>query len=531
MSVVAGGTVRQGEEAEGEGFTSPWRVGAWRYHIMAIVIGLGTLVAVFWSTYASMVAIWERSETFAHGYLIFPIALFLVWRMRGQLANSTPSIDYRALVILVGLGFGWALAAITDVAVVKQFAAVGMIPALVWLFVGWKIAFGMMFPLLFVLLAVPIGEGLILPMMEFTADFTIAALHLTGIPVYREGMFFSLPTGNWSIVEGCSGVRYLIASITLGFLYAYLTYQSYFRRICFIALSILVPIIGNGLRAYMIVMIGHTSSMKYATGVDHLIYGWVFFGIIMMVLFWVGSYWREDAEDDSVSLTPNEPVRGASLGAATLALVCGVVGFSAWPAWAHYLEAKGDQLLASEITVAAPDAAGGWVATAPITEWRPQYQGPSAESHAGYESDGQQVGVHIAYYPTQAQDRELVNTQNVMIRQKHPIWSERYKKPIEITIAGQPVRVLESWMKSHKESYLAWHWYWLDGHSTVNPYDAKVREAFRAILGRDRDGAGIVVYTSDEAGGQEAARAVLQGFIDKMLPSIRASVLAARPPG
>ena len=96
------------------------------------------------------------------------------------------------------------------------------------------------------------------------------------------------------MVEACSGVRYLISSITLGCLYAYLTYRSTLRRALFIGLSIVVPIIANGLRAYMIVMIGHLSGMELATGVDHLIYGWLFFGLVMFVMFWIGSFWRED---------------------------------------------------------------------------------------------------------------------------------------------------------------------------------------------------------------------------------------------
>jgi hypothetical protein len=57
---------------------------------------------------------------------------------------------------------------------------------------------------------------------------------------------------------------------------------------------VVVPIVANWLRAYMIVMIGHTSGMELATGVDHLIYGWLFFGLVMFIMFWIGSYWRED---------------------------------------------------------------------------------------------------------------------------------------------------------------------------------------------------------------------------------------------
>ncbi len=73
-----------------------------------------------------------------------------------------------------------------------------------------------------------------------------------------------------------------------------MTYRSLARRIAFVALSLIVPIFANGIRAYLIVMTGHLSDMSLAVGVDHLIYGWIFFGFVMMLLFWIGSIWRED---------------------------------------------------------------------------------------------------------------------------------------------------------------------------------------------------------------------------------------------
>ena len=64
--------------------------------------------------------------------------------------------------------------------------------------------------------AVPVGEFLLPVFMEWTADFTVLALRLSGIPVYREGLQFVIPSGNWSVVEACSGIRYLIASLMVG---------------------------------------------------------------------------------------------------------------------------------------------------------------------------------------------------------------------------------------------------------------------------------------------------------------------------
>ena len=46
-----------------------------------------------------------------------------------------------------------------------------------------------------------------------------------------------------------------------------------------------------------------------ATGVDHFIYGWVFFGIVIMAMFWVGSFWR-DAELAGGASAPKSGSRG-----------------------------------------------------------------------------------------------------------------------------------------------------------------------------------------------------------------------------
>jgi exosortase len=130
-------------------------------------------------------------------------------------------------------------------------------------------------------------------MMQWTADFTVFALQLSGVPVLREGLQFVIPTGSWSVVEACSGVRYLIASFMVGTLFAYLNYRSSWRRAVFMLVSLLVPIVANWVRAYLIVMTGHLSGNELAVGADHLIYGWVFFGIVIGLMFMIGARWTE----------------------------------------------------------------------------------------------------------------------------------------------------------------------------------------------------------------------------------------------
>ena len=101
----------------------------------------------------------------------------------------------------------------------------------------------------------------------------------------------------WSVVEACSGIRYLIASVMVGSIYAAFSYRSWSRRIS--VLRGLDPrAAGRELAARLPNRDdGHLSNNRLAVGVDHLIYGWVFFGIVMLLLFWAGSKWQETSAE------------------------------------------------------------------------------------------------------------------------------------------------------------------------------------------------------------------------------------------
>jgi exosortase/archaeosortase family protein len=103
----------------------------------------------------------------------------------------------------------------------------------------------------------------------------------------------------------------------VGTLFAYLNYSLAWKRWAFVGLSILVPIVANWVRAYMIVMIGHLSGNKLAVGVDHLIYGWVFFGVVIGIMFVVGARWADPApaEDGSGPAPAAPPGRSATSAA------------------------------------------------------------------------------------------------------------------------------------------------------------------------------------------------------------------------
>ena len=246
------------------------RAGVWRHAIAALLVLIAAILLLYRDTAWGMVQIWSRSETFTHGFLVVPIVLWLVWRSRDALVALTPRPSGWILAPLLIAILGWLMGDLAAVNAVTQMAFVSMLVLAIPAVLGVSVARLIAFPLAFLYFAVPIGEVFLPQLMEWTANFTVVALRFSGIPVFREGLQFVIPSGNWSVVEACSGVRYLIASLTVGTLFAYLNYQSNWRRLLFVLVSILVPIVANWLRAYMIVMLGHLSGNTIAVGVARI---------------------------------------------------------------------------------------------------------------------------------------------------------------------------------------------------------------------------------------------------------------------
>jgi exosortase A len=494
-----------------------------------VLAGAVTIAALVWlmgwygDTVASMTAIWRRSETFAHGFLILPVSAWLVWRKRRELSAIPLTPNLSGAAWLGCLGFVWLLARLAEVLVVQQLALVAMVAGVVLTLLGRQVLLTLAFPLGFLFFAVPIGEGLIPPMMEFTADFTVWALRLTGIAVYREGTFFSIPSGDWSIVEGCSGLRYLIASFAGGCLYAYLTYRSWVRRCVFIAAAIVVPIIANWLRAYIIVMLGHLSGMRLALGVDHLIYGWAFFGLVMMGMLWVGSFWRESDDNPAgARVALPTPVDDAPQGRLLIAVLLAVVATGGWPLYAAHLETR--VRVAPAVRLQVPVERNGWqVDPEPLTDWRPRFKGTDASVFQVYRRGDQRVVLYLGLYRQQRQGAELINSQNIMVVQKHPVWSNVGEGRRSEQLGRYEVPVRETRLRSAKQRLLIWDWLYIDGRHLSNPYLGKLLLAAEKLVGSPDDGVAIIVATPTEEHTTQA-EAALQAFVQDMLPAVEASL-------
>lgn len=496
----------------------------WRLALPALVAVVAWVLLCFHDTFLGIVEIWMRSETFTHGFVVPPIVLWLIWRRREHLRRVSPQPSPWGLLPLALAGFGWLLGDMAAVNAVTQYAATTLLVLAVVTVLGYRVAWTIAFPLAFLFFAVPFGEVFLPQLMEWTADFTILGLRLSGVPVYREGLTFVIPSGNWSVVEACSGVRYLIASLMVGTLFAYLNYQSFRKRTAFIIVSAVVPILANWFRAYMIVMLGHLSGNELAVGVDHLIYGWVFFGVVIMLMFAIGARWS-DSEAPLVPVAGGEAV-GLAWRLQTL-LVPGVAALViAWPQAANRFVEYANA--AQPPRLALPDlAARGWqVQTVPPVKFAPAFDNPPAQAAGVFTKNGRSVGLFVGYYRNQTYAQKLVTSTNSLVKSTDPRWSLTESTAQALHLDGMDVLARRHLLVTKPtavqglpQHLRVWYWYWVAGRLTASDHEAKMLAALSRLRGQGDDAAVLILYALDEQTGE--GDQALASFIGDAGPAIK----------
>jgi exosortase A len=484
------------------------------------VVCIALPFVVFERTTAEMVSIWNRSAN-----------LYALFRGDPDRAVADLAAAHRAcgapvkpwlpgLALLVATGAAWLTMDLAAANAPTQFVMVAMVPVLMATVLGIAWVRALAFPLAFLFFAVPFGE-----VYRALADGPHRGFHGRGAevkrhPVFREGNRFVIPSGAWSVVEACSGVRYLIASLMLGTLYAQLMYRSTHRRIAFIAASAVVPIVANWLRAYGIVMIGHLSNNRLAVGIDHLIYGWLFFGLVILVLFSVGARWRESVEPPTV---PPSAARESEPRSATLAVLAAILALMPWSLLADSVHARTAPAVVASL--APIEAQAGWMPTAAgFTDWQPQLVAPNAMTTRFFTDGAATVGVTLALYQRQVKGSEMVTAANQLVPSEGR-WVVLRHDRARVPLGADAVQVVRASVRGPREVFTAWRWYWWAGGAGASDVEAKLHLAWARLTGAPEAGAWVVIFASGEPGDLDAA-GTLARFAADMGPAIHRSLRA-----
>jgi len=510
-----------------ESVPRPLAQASWPAALTILGIAIAFILALFWETAASAVQVWITSASYNHGFAILPVVAWLVWTRQPVLRDLDPRPTSWGLVILAAATAIWLLGRGTRTDLIEHVALVLMLQGSVLTVLGWSVTRALAFPLAYLFFAVPAGDSLVPFLQDVTARFVVIGLHMVGIPVYSDGVFISIPTADFEVAEACSGIRFLIATVALGTLCADQLFRAWWRRIAFVVLSVAVPVIANGFRAFGIVIIAHLTNGEVAVGVDHIVYGWLFFAFVTVVLLAIGIAMRDDdvppaaTRRDHAAPTPGDP---SAWKRAVLAGIAVLLLASSGPAIAAARNQSHADIVgpgAARLMLLPPEVAAPWSRIADDeTPWQPVFVGTDAKASVAFQADGQQVDHYIAYYAFQRDGAEALNWHNRVADGE--TWRRIDTRQTTIVADGQTINATVTRMTSRQGKRLAVHWYWVDGRFTASAHLFKLYHAWAWVRGRSEAAAAIVVSAEYVDRPEDAVRAITSylGNAESMVPRL-----------
>jgi len=474
-------------------------------------VALFALVLTLSETFAQMVRVWMTTTSFNHCVLIAPICAILIWQRRDRLARISYGPSAVGFLVFLALAGAWILGALGNAAVLQSFASVAMLSAAVWAICGNAVARELAFPLAYSLFMVPFGAFLVPWLMELTADFTVLAVRLSGVAVFKDGLYFFIPGGSFKIIEACSGLRMLIASVAIGVLFAHLSFKSWPRRIIFVIAIVMMSIIGNTVRAYIVVMIANYRGSEAAA--DHMAIGYIVFGVVLVLALAIGSRFTDiDTSDESAIRAPSASVTGQPAWYGALAGV-GIVaiGLSVIPA-VTTIQTR-TQNYPRPPMVELPAGHADWIGPSTAHEdWAPRFTGYDYQRLGQYLRGSTVIDVAIIAYWHQLQGVELINSSNRLFDFHR--WTQLRVSEGALKISsGDAIHYKEIELQgANADKRLVRYWYVIDSSPEIRPEWIKLRELQNLLLGRPTS-AMLIAVSAAFVEDPDTARRSLDAFI------------------
>jgi exosortase A len=468
---------------------------------------------LFHRTVFALLAAWNGSTAYGYCFLILPICAFLTWERRDRLLAADPAPSLWGFALLLVAGTVWLFGELSGTIVASEFALVVMAQAIVIAILGVQAARTLLFPLAYLLFLVPVGDALIPPLQSITASFTVTLLKLTGIPVHSNGLVIFLPTMTWVVAEACAGVKFLISSLALGALLSEMFLQSWRRRIIFMTLSAVVPILANGLRAYVIVVIGYISGNQYAVDADHLLYGWVLFALVLGGMIAIAIAMREPPRQHHSSPARPHPGR-AAIAIFPVAALASLLLVLSVRAGAASLESEPAGIV---VPATLPLAVGApWTPVATRDPSPPLFAGADRIWHQAYSDGVTTVHLSVGYFAYERPGAEIASSSHSLAG-PHP----RAQTGAYWRRTGTPRQAFDAKalvFGARDQRRLLWHWFWVDSRYTGNPYLAKLLQLKVKLLRAPPAAAVVSISTDYDASRikEETAAAALDRFVQHL---------------
>jgi exosortase len=232
---------------------------------------------------------WWSDPNFSHGFFVPAFSLFLLWQDRFRLRHIQPAPSLWGLPVIVIAMCILILGVFGAELFLSRMSLIMLIAGLTIFFMGWEVLRTILFPLLFLVLMVPLPaivfSQITFPLQILASKLSAGLLPLLGVPVLREGNVINLPTMPLEVAEACSGIRSLLSLTTLAIMYGYLLEKRVAIRVLLALASVPIAVAANGLRIVGTGLLVQYWDPDKAEGFFHAFSGWLIFVVSLLMLF------------------------------------------------------------------------------------------------------------------------------------------------------------------------------------------------------------------------------------------------------
>ena len=254
------------------------------------LIFVGILGIFYYNTFGWLIESWLNNIYYSHGFLVPLISGYIIWSIRKELAVIEKRQSQAGLMIFTGGILLQGIAVMWTIRFLSGISLVVTISGIILFLYGWEFTNKIMFPIIFLLLMVPLPfvDLVAPPLQTASAIGTSNAAYLFGIPVQRDGLVLYTTGGAFEVGLPCSGLRSIISLLTIGIIFAFILEGGIIMKSAIIASTIPLAIAGNVLRITSMLavanMYGQEAAMNYFEGFSNL----VLFSIALLGLFLIG---------------------------------------------------------------------------------------------------------------------------------------------------------------------------------------------------------------------------------------------------
>lgn len=245
---------------------------------------VAVFVILFFPTFESLYVRWIKwDEGLSHGLLVAGVFLFLLFKSLPWNSKPQPTFLYLASCLaLAACSLAWALFSILNITLLEQLVLLPLLALAFAASLGFATAVKHRILLLMPIFAIPIWDQLNELLVNISATVVGEMVRLIKMSAIIDGNSIYIPYGHILIADGCSGIRYFVIALAIGYIIGYLNRYDEKRMLMILAVAGMIGLLANWIRIFILILVGYQSRMESSLMADHEMFGWILFGLLCL---------------------------------------------------------------------------------------------------------------------------------------------------------------------------------------------------------------------------------------------------------